>query len=506
MIFRIPDPRSPIPDISALSPPLILLTNATLATRTGTETALRDLALGLKSAGHKVMVYSPELGEIADEIHSSGIPVFSRLQDAPEEPDIVHGNHHVETVEAVLQFRKARGLFVCHDRRAHMSAPPRMGRIMRYVAVDYHCLERLTEQYGIPEHLARVIYNSVDTTRFVPRPPLPPRPRRALVFSNYAGPGAYLDAVREACARLSLPLDVVGSGAGNSSSGPEQILGQYDLVFAKARCAIEAMAVGAAVVLADTSGLGPLVTSADVAELRRWNFGARLLSGALDPEAIARQAQRYDADDAAAVSRYIRERADVSRAVERYLRVYDDLMNEPPPAAVNASRELDEYLRHTATRMAQMELELAEYRRPHRMEALSDSACARVTLVIRECPETLSCGAIADVRVELENGGLEEIGTFPPFPVQLSYRWFKEGIEEPVVAEGTRTALRPPVARGGAAAYWMRIAAPGDPGRYRLRVTLVQEFVRWLDALPFFPTAERALVVGRLDSGSYHSN
>jgi glycosyltransferase involved in cell wall biosynthesis len=473
----------------------VLLTNTTLATRTGTETALRDLAFGLKSGGHEPMVYSPELGEIADEIRSSGIPVFSELQSAPREPDIVHGNHHVETVEAVLRFRSARGLFVCHDRRAHMSAPPRMGRILRYVAVDYHCLERLTGQYGIPEHLTRVIYNSVDTARFAPRPPLPRHPQRALVFSNYAGPGPYLDAVRAACARLNLPLEVVGSGTGNSSSAPEQILGKYDLVFAKARCAIEAVAVGAAVVLADTSGLGPLVTSADVAELRRWNYGARLLTGALDPEAIARQVQRYDADDAAAVSRYIRDQADLSSAVERYLRLYDEIMTEPLPAIVATSRELDEYLRHTATRMAQMELELAEYRRPQRMEALADAVCRQLTVAIRQCPEFALCGKTADVRVEIENGSAGEIGSFPPFPVQLSYRWFRDGVDEPVIAEGIRTALQPPVPPGGSTAYWMRIATPDTPGRYRLRVTLVQEFVRWLDALPSFPTAETTLVV-----------
>jgi hypothetical protein len=479
-----------------VSPFSILLTNVTLASRTGTETALRDLAVGLKASGHRPMVYAPALGEIAAEIRSAGIPAFSQLEDAPREPDIVHGNHHVETVEAVLQFRRARGLFVCHDRRAHMSAPPKMGRILRYVAVDYHCLERLTGQYRIPAHLTRVIYNSVDTRRFVLRPPLPRVPQRALVFSNYAVPGPYLDAVRDACARLNLSLDVIGSGAGNSSSVPERVLCQYDLVFAKARCALEAMAVGAAVVLADTSGLGPLVTSADVAELRRWNFGARVLRDAIDPGAIVRQVQRYDADDAAVVSRYIRDRADLPGAVERYLHVYEELMNEPLGPAVPNARELDEYVRQTATSMAQMELELAEYQRPHRMEALSDGACAQVGLAIRQCPEFAVCGSTAAVRVEIANGSGHEIGSFPPFPVQLSYRWFRDGTSEPVVAEGMRTALQPPVPPGGAASYWMRVALPADPGRYRLRVTLVQEFVRWLDGLPSFPRAEATLVVG----------
>jgi len=41
----------------------------------------------------------------------------------------------------------------------------------------------------------------------------------------------------------------------------------------------------------------------------------------------------------------------------------------------------------------------------------------------------------------------------------------------------------------------MKIAAPVEPGRYRLRVTLVQEFVRWLDELPSFQSAEATVVV-----------
>ena len=473
----------------------VLIVNVTLASRTGTETALRDLALGLGMAGHRPMVYSPEPGEIADEIRASGVPVFPDLEDLPEEPDVVHGNHHVQTVEALLKFRNARGVFVCHDRRAHMSAPPRLSRILRYVAVDYNCLERLIEEYGIPQYLTRVIYNSVDTSRFLPRPPLPSHPQRALVFSNYAGPGPYLDAVRQGCALLNLPVDVLGSLAGNSATAPELIIGGYDLVFAKARCALEAMAVGAAVVLGDTPGLGPLVTRAEVEALRRWNFGARVLRQPLDSAGIVRQVQRYDAADASAVSRYIREHAGLSTALEHYLQLYDEIMNEPLPPPTTVGRELDEYLRNTATRMAQMEIELAQYRQPDRMHALPDAAVAQLRLSIQTCPESVVCGRTAAVRVGLENGSSEEIGSFPPFPVQLAYRWLTDDDHEVAGPEALRTPLKPSVRPHETASYVMTIAAPDEPGRYRLRVTLVQELVRWLDGLPSRLSAEALLVV-----------
>jgi hypothetical protein len=49
----------------------------------------------------------------------------------------------------------------------------------------------------------------------------------------------------------------------------------------------------------------------------------------------------------------------------------------------------------------------------------------------------------------------------------------------------------------------MTIAAPDEPGRYRLRVTLVQELVRWFDGLPTPLGAEATLVaVSSLASSS----
>jgi hypothetical protein len=47
---------------------------------------------------------------------------------------------------------------------------------------------------------------------------------------------------------------VLRNHTGSINAKPEEILGGYDLVFAKARSAIEAMAVGTAVVICDRVG------------------------------------------------------------------------------------------------------------------------------------------------------------------------------------------------------------------------------------------------------------
>lgn len=305
----------------------VLISNFQLVDRTGSEMYVHDLALALAARGHTPLVYSPKLGALADELVKRGVEVRDSLKGFSSPPDIVHGQHTVPAVEALLHFRDVPGIYVCHDATNRVDTPPLFPRILRHVAVDYNCRERVTKA-GVPAERIRVIFNSVDLTRFKPRGSLPERPARALLFSNYATEGTHLGAVREACSRAGLPLDVIGSGVGNPSAEPEAVIGQYDLVFAKARCALEAMAVGSAVILCDFRGAGELVRSADVEEFRRWNFGARLLLQPLDPQVLLAQIARYDASDATRVSRRIRGSAGLTDQVDQFVALYREVLKE----------------------------------------------------------------------------------------------------------------------------------------------------------------------------------
>src|SRR5262249_8385296 len=146
--------------------------------------------------------------------------------------------------------------------------------VLRYIAVDDRCKRRLDENPRVPEARVSIIPNAVDLARFRPRPLLPLKPKRALIFSNYASERTQAPAIMRACKNHGLEPDVVGAGFDAVVSEPEKVLANYDLVFAKARCALEAMAVGSAVVLCDATGLGSIVTPGNFAELRKLNFGA----------------------------------------------------------------------------------------------------------------------------------------------------------------------------------------------------------------------------------------
>lgn len=306
----------------------ILITNNTLATRAGSELYVRDLALGLLERGHTPIAYSTTLGEVARELRAATIPVIDDLAALALPPDLIHGHHHLETMTALLRFPGVPAVSFCHGWVPWEEAPPRFPRILRYVAIDHTCRDRLLFEHGIPEERVRVLPNFVDLARFKPRSPLPPRPARALVFNHYASEHTHLAAVREACAQAGVAVDVLGLSAGNACARPEELLGQYDLVFASGRSAIEALAVGAAVVLCHVVGVGPMVTTAEFDRLRLLNFGLRTLRDPVNPDVFAREIARYDPQDAAEVTRRIRATAGRDETVDGIIALYEEVLAE----------------------------------------------------------------------------------------------------------------------------------------------------------------------------------
>jgi hypothetical protein len=327
----------------------VLLTNFALETRSGAELYVLDVALGLLARGHQPIAYAPRLGRVAERLRDATVPVAASLDDLGAPPDVIHGQDNHELLSALLHFPGVAGVRVCHGWQDER--PARFPRIARYVCVDDTVRDRAIGEWGLPTASVTIIQNFVDLRRFTPRGALPDAPARALVFSNYAA--AHLPAVRAACRRRGLPVDVAGLSAGVTADTPEALLGRYDVVFAKGRCAMEAMAVGAAVILCDASGVGPLVTSAAFDDLRRMNFGLRALSGPLSADAIGHELARYDAVDAARVGARLRAVASLDDAVDQLIDVYEQAVAAAAatPAVEDELRAAADYLRDIGPRL-----------------------------------------------------------------------------------------------------------------------------------------------------------
>ena len=305
----------------------VLITNLKYSARSGTELYVRDLGLELLRQGHHPVVFTPVAGAVAEELREARIPVVERLEQVEFSPDIIHGHHSHQVVSALLHFTNTPAIFLCHDSVAWHDDPPLFPRILRYVPVDDTCRDRVVGA-GVPAGRVQIIRNFVDLRRFVPRPPLPIQPKRALVFSNLAKNGNYFDRIVQACAFRDIQIEVAGGSSGRLLARPEEVLGQYDLVFAKGKAAMEAMAVGCAVVLCDEIGLGPLVTAQRFDELRAVNFGRRSLSNPITPQNLLSEIAGYYPGDAAEVSRRLRACAGLPEAVERLVLLYGEVIAE----------------------------------------------------------------------------------------------------------------------------------------------------------------------------------
>ncbi|HUF16755.1 MAG TPA: glycosyltransferase [Thermoanaerobaculia bacterium] len=332
----------------------ILITNNTLANRAGSELYVRDLATGLRDRGHSPVAFSTLLGEVAEELRLLSIPVIDDLSILQSPPDIIHGQHHMETMTALAHFPGVPAVYVCHGWLPWEETPPIHPRIVRYIAVDNTVRDRLVIEHGIPEDKVDVVLNFVDTGRFQPRSPLPSRPSRALVFSNEASAGSTLDLLRDACNQRGIELDVRGAGVGASLAEPEHILAHYDLVFAQGRSAIEALAVGTAVVLIAPDTLGQMISMDNLSQIRSMNFGLRAIQRPISLELLLNEIDRYHAEDAGSVSREIRKIADVQSAIDSITKIYARVLVEhekKTPDIADESPAIGNYLRWLSASM-----------------------------------------------------------------------------------------------------------------------------------------------------------
>jgi hypothetical protein len=331
----------------------VLLTNNSLGQRAGSELYVRDVAIELMRRGHRPVAYSTRLGSVAEELRAATVPVIGSLATLGEAPDIIHGHHHYETLTALLWFPDAPAIYYCHGWVPWEEAPLRHPRILRYVAVDELCRERLIADGGIAPDQIEVILNFADPDLFPQRPPLPESPRRALAFGNEFRERTDLVVLRETCREFGIELDCVGLYAGNPTAQPGSVLADYDIVFAKARAAIEAMAVGTAVVLCNAGRIGPMVTAENFASLRPLNFGVRTLASPLTRGLLAGELRRYCAEDARAVSRLVREQCRLKPAVDRIVDLYHQVVAEAreiSPCSIDEGRAASRYLEQAAPR------------------------------------------------------------------------------------------------------------------------------------------------------------
>jgi hypothetical protein len=289
-------------------------------------------------------------------LRAATVPVLDNLSELAVAPDIIHGQHHLDAMTAMLRFPQTPAVYFCHGWVPSEELPPKFPSIQKYVAVDDLCAERLQCEHGIAPERIRTIRNFVDLRRFGLRDSLPEKPLRALVFSNSAREDGYLGVIRQACAKRGLAIDAIGAASQRNEAAPERRLGDYDIVFAKARSAMEAMASGAAVIVCDAAGLAGMVTEENYAAWRRLNFGVRTLRDPITIDNVLGELERYDAMRARVLALHIRADADMEPAIDAIVEVYTQAIADHRSETIDAPAQFaaaSEYLRRIATEFKQ---------------------------------------------------------------------------------------------------------------------------------------------------------
>ncbi|MEW6633326.1 MAG: glycosyltransferase family 4 protein [Pseudomonadota bacterium] len=301
----------------------ILITNLSVAQNSGTESVVELLADGLRGAGHQTMLLATSLGDMADRMRRRGHHVVDRIAEIVDRPDIIHGQHLTPCLTALARFPDVPAVFSCHSSFFEVEAPMLHPQICHWIAVDEACRAKCLSR-GIPDDKLDLIYNAVDLARFKKRPPLPAKPARGLLLTKNHD---HQQAVREACAGTGIQLDELGPATNRYSYQIEKDLLAYDIVFATARMAIEAAAVGCAVVVCDARGFAGLLDTGNMASWRQANLGVALLKSAVTVENLTTAIASYDADDAAAVSAYFRDAAGSQHFIDEHLRIYGQVLH-----------------------------------------------------------------------------------------------------------------------------------------------------------------------------------
>ena len=236
----------------------------------GTETHLVTVGHELLRLGHEVVIYSPEhVGPFADHARRRGIEVLGELRELPGECDVVFAQDGLVVYDLAERYQQALMVFrVCGDVFDFQSPPATEGVVdLAVVLSDRYA--RLAQACAVKAPLLRLRV-PVDIDRLVPVGAIRARPRRAVILGNYPD---RVQIVREAWGRYGVEVSQVGGAQQRYDIAAA--LESADIVVAKARAALDAMACGRAVYVYDTFGGDGWVTPEMYAEMEADTFAGQ---------------------------------------------------------------------------------------------------------------------------------------------------------------------------------------------------------------------------------------
>jgi hypothetical protein len=341
----------------------ILITNHQLKERGGSELFALEIGLALQARGHEVCLFSTLAGTISTAAEAAGLAFVQDPAMCPFQPDVIHGQHHLETMAALTRWPGVPGIYFLHGATPWEEHPPKHPRLRKYLGTSPRFGWWIARECGVAAEDVGTVRNFFDPAKFSQVRPADLRSNRAAVFHNTMDPdGKPFAAIRQACEAQGLKLDGIGSRFGKLTNQPEIDLLEYDVIFAGGRSGIEAMACGCTVIPVTKEQAAQRIHSGNYPEMADRNFTAETNDPPLSVEQILTELRAIDLNETAAVTARIRSEATLDRAVEALLEQYAfvvEAQREAGPSTLETaaaeSAEVAAYLVSLAQRIKEVD-------------------------------------------------------------------------------------------------------------------------------------------------------
>lgn len=306
----------------------LLFTNNTLQGLAGSELYVYEMALEMQRRGHRVSCFTLAPGLISAKLREKGVTVATTLAELEALPpvDLIHAHHRLEARLAAALFPLTPLVYASLGPFHPLEqAGPDRGIFTRYIAISRDVKDKMTWAQQIPAAKISVVPNFVDLSRFTARRPLAEKPRRVLLLTNYFKTEGLLE---EAC-RLAGDLELKAIGAqAESVWNVEDYIDWADVVVTSARGALQALAMGRAVVVYRPTGSDGLLTPANFETSLNHNFSGRAFGKLFEAPTMAEQLTAYDPGEVRQLQERVRAEFSLTRVAGSLLQVYQQTITE----------------------------------------------------------------------------------------------------------------------------------------------------------------------------------
>jgi hypothetical protein len=265
-----------------------VLGNHRLFAAGGAETHIATLGDQLLRLGHEVVVYCPEPGRFAGEIRARGLDIVLRAVDLPLDRDAVLAQDRRVLLELVGRYASSVMAFrMCSEIDFHL--PPQVNGDLDLVVALGERYAKVARSCAVDVPLLRLRI-PIDTGRLRPLSPIRRRPRRAAILGNYPD---RVYAVRKAWEPYG--IEVIQIGGRHQRYDVAAALDGIDIVVAKGRAALDAMACGRAVYLYDIFGGDGWITPATYPDVEADHFAGQATNRVIEIADLTRDLADYDA-------------------------------------------------------------------------------------------------------------------------------------------------------------------------------------------------------------------